>query len=185
VVEDALAARGAVFLADRIDVTDPTVRHPNVAECHIASVEEMPGAFSARYDVVFANYVFEHVAHPSAAATEIHRVLKPGGRAVITVPNPSAPEFWISAHTPLWFHRMVRGEESWHTEYAFQNIDELVSIFSKAGMQPISRYQSAVTYGYLGRFLGLASVARAYDGFVNKRGIERLMGDACLVFEAA
>ena len=35
------------------------------------------------FDRVFAFNVFEHLADPKAAAREIHRVLKPGGRVII------------------------------------------------------------------------------------------------------
>lgn len=38
-------------------------------------------------DGVLANQVIEHILDPMAFITEIHRLLKPGGMAVITTPN--------------------------------------------------------------------------------------------------
>lgn len=38
-------------------------------------------------DVVIANQVIEHILDPLKFAEEIHRVLRPGGRCVITTPN--------------------------------------------------------------------------------------------------
>lgn len=39
-----------------------------------------------RFDVVVSNDVFEHVPDPAAAFAELHRVLRPGGCALITIP---------------------------------------------------------------------------------------------------
>lgn len=38
-------------------------------------------------DTVFANQVIEHISDPLFFAVEIHRILRPGGRAVVTSPN--------------------------------------------------------------------------------------------------
>lgn len=42
---------------------------------------------TGRFDVVLCNHVIEHVPQPAAAATEIARVLRPGGLAIVGVPN--------------------------------------------------------------------------------------------------
>lgn len=44
----------------------------------------------ASYDMVYASHVLEHVIDDDAALREIHRVLKPGGIAVLPVPVVSA-----------------------------------------------------------------------------------------------
>jgi len=51
-----------------------------------AAAERLPFSDGA-FDVVFSNEVLEHVSDDRAACREIARVLKPGGRAVIFVPN--------------------------------------------------------------------------------------------------
>lgn len=45
------------------------------------------GLPDAQYDTVFCTQVLQHVPDPAAAIGEIARVLKPGGRAVISVPH--------------------------------------------------------------------------------------------------
>lgn len=44
----------------------------------------------AEYDCVFASHVLEHIADDRAAIREIHRILKPGGFAVLPVPIVAA-----------------------------------------------------------------------------------------------
>ena len=41
---------------------------------------------AATFDSVITNQVFEHVFHPAAFLNEINRVLKPGGKLLLTVP---------------------------------------------------------------------------------------------------
>lgn len=45
----------------------------------------------ATVDVVLCAEVLEHMADPSVAIAEMARILKPGGHAVITTPNPQNP----------------------------------------------------------------------------------------------
>jgi SAM-dependent methyltransferase len=56
-----------------------------------------PGAF----DAVVASDVLEHIADDAAAISEIHRVLTPGGAAIISVP---AHQWLFSAHDVALHH---------------------------------------------------------------------------------
>lgn len=47
---------------------------------------------SESFDLCTSSDVFEHVANDSAGFAELCRVLRPGGRAIFTVPLTSAPE---------------------------------------------------------------------------------------------
>ncbi len=47
-------------------------------------------------------HVFEHLKHPDQTIEEIHRILKPGGKLIIAVPNFSSWQArWAGEH---WFH---------------------------------------------------------------------------------
>lgn len=52
----------------------------------LAIAMEATGLPEARFDLVMANHVLEHVADDRAALRELHRILAPGGRAILTVP---------------------------------------------------------------------------------------------------
>lgn len=55
----------------------------------IGDIQEMTMISTARYDSAICLEVLEHVPHPFQAALEIHRILKPGGLLVISVPHLS------------------------------------------------------------------------------------------------
>ncbi len=58
---------------------------------HCADIQALPFANDC-FDWAMANHVLEHVADDSRALAELYRVLKPGGRALLTVPQNWARE---------------------------------------------------------------------------------------------
>jgi SAM-dependent methyltransferase len=56
-------------------------------------------SFPAKYDIIIAEQVFEHVRHPNRACKNIYSALKPGGLFLITVPfifhiHPTPLDCW-------------------------------------------------------------------------------------------
>jgi ubiquinone/menaquinone biosynthesis C-methylase UbiE len=136
---------------------------------------------SHEYAAVFANYVLEHVQDLQAAARELRRVLKSDGEVVVTVPNPSAPEFQVSRRTPLVFHRVVRKARAWDAVYAYDSIPALLRVFEEAGFKPREvRYFPAVG-GYLAPHQFLRRLGKAYDWCSVRLGSTRLLGHVCIV----
>jgi len=188
VIEQALYEDGRQpFHCDRLDIENSQVTHPVVENCYQASVEAMTDVRSGFYDAAFANYVLEHVANLSAAVLEISRILKPGGLFVLSTPNPAAPEFKLSHHTPLWFHQLIKGEgdgkRAYETVYAYKNIADLIKIFEAHGFHCLRIMRISFTEGYLYRFPVINVLSRIYDKVVTKLKINFLMGNVCLVFQ--
>lgn len=56
---------------------------------HVGDVQEMDGVPSGAYDTVLCLEVLEHVPRPDRAVRELARVLRPGGRLILSVPHLS------------------------------------------------------------------------------------------------
>lgn len=74
-----------------------------------ADITRLPYA-SGSFDGVILSEVLEHIPEEGAALREIWRVLKPGGRVAITVPNANYPFFWdpINKTLETLFGRPIR-----------------------------------------------------------------------------
>jgi len=73
----------------------------------------------ASYDSVLCTSVLEHLEEPAAALREAHRVLRPGGVAIYTMPM-----FWHLHEQPRDFYRYTRyGLEHLFTEAGFEVVE--------------------------------------------------------------
>jgi len=109
----AFAESGCKIVAVDIDEEDLTTLRRKVYEEKIRSIQplryggaHLPLVDNA-FDLVLSFEVLEHVPNEAAALREIHRVLKPGGEIIFSVPNKG----WIfethGAHLPLLpWHRV-------------------------------------------------------------------------------
>lgn len=108
---------------------------------HCGTVESMPYADSF-FDVVVSAFVLEHLEDPTKAFTEIHRVLKPGGRVVFLTPNARNYNVWIIRLIPEHFHdfftRKLYGRQEHDTFSKFYRINsakQIKSILSPIGFK--------------------------------------------------
>lgn len=72
----------------RVESLDIAAR-PDAALEWVADLTDMPQVPSDRFDCVVCHQVLEHVPRPNLAMAEISRVLKPGGRLILSVPHLS------------------------------------------------------------------------------------------------
>jgi SAM-dependent methyltransferase len=79
-----------------VDISAPVVRQARAAfnghplECAVADVRDLPFA-DASFDAIYSMGTIEHFDETERAVGEIARVLKPGGRAIVGVPNRHDP----------------------------------------------------------------------------------------------
>jgi ubiquinone/menaquinone biosynthesis C-methylase UbiE len=107
--------------------------HKQIPGAHLMKVTVYHLDFPANYfNIVFACETLEHLADPAAALKEGYRVLKPGGRFIITIPN-GALDNW-PGHAHFWdesqFRKFSRDYPIVHFEVLEQGLT-LLFIFQK------------------------------------------------------
>ena len=90
-----------------IDVSEEVKSNSYVHEAYVCDVVKMPFP-DGFFDVVFADYVVEHLEDPVRAFCEVRRVLRPGGVFVIRTPNRYHYVPILSAMLPHSIHVCLR-----------------------------------------------------------------------------
>lgn len=62
-----------------VDVDRAVLENPTLDEAHVFKPEDRLPVDDASVDVILSDFTFEHITDPSRAASELDRVLKPGG----------------------------------------------------------------------------------------------------------
>lgn len=97
---------------------------PN-AKFILGDCEDMKEIVSTSVDTVVCTETLEHLPNPEKAVSEIKRVLKVGGRAIVTVPSKSL----------IWKFRMILTSthphsEPFHKNYSIKELRELFRDFT-------------------------------------------------------
>lgn len=93
------------------------------------------------FDAITLSHVIEHVHDPESLLSECHRLLKPGGRVVVTTPNPASwghtlfRESWLALDPPRHLHLFDR--------------KSLMKIASKSGFLKLSAYTNSVGAAFI------------------------------------
>lgn len=63
------------------------------------------------FDVILCSEVFEHIPYPIETIKEFSRILKPGGKLILTAPNACLrhmdPYFYYSGFTDNWYEKIL------------------------------------------------------------------------------
>ena len=97
-----------------VDLDERVLENPHLDEAKVADAQRIPYN-DARFDVVIANNVLEHLEEPANVFQEVSRVLKPGGVFLAKTPNRWHYVAITASITPHWFHETVnqwRGRKS-------------------------------------------------------------------------
>lgn len=142
-------------------------RNPNIIN---AAGESLPYS-DASFDLILSHEVLEHVLDDRLAVCEMLRVLKPGGRAVIFVPNRGYP---FETHGVFWQGKYYFGNKPFVNYLPRAWRDKLaphVRVYSRADLAklfeglPVKFVERAVVFGaydnLIARFGGLGKGLRS------------------------
>jgi ubiquinone/menaquinone biosynthesis C-methylase UbiE len=118
-----------------IDVSEyaTTLAKKRGFEAFTSSIEALP-LESESVDLITAKHTLEHADHPKAAIAELFRVLRPGGAALILVPDA---QYWKASVFPQTGRFFVPSQLGWqhHVYYA---VGTLSRALRDAGFEVVS-----------------------------------------------
>lgn len=94
---------------------DLLLRHLGVNNCHLVTCDARKLPFkNSVFDVVFCEYVLEHITHKESVIREMKKVLRKNGVCVAIVPSYierlfSIPTYYIYLGKRLFYHLIIRG----------------------------------------------------------------------------
>ena len=124
-----------------LDVSDEVALNPFLDEWVKADICDTPFD-DCHFDVIYSNYVFEHIERPSAMVEELFRISKPGGVVVVRTPNLWHYTATVSRCTPHWFHTLfrtrlknARAEDVFPTVYRINTRGRIAEIFKASNFE--------------------------------------------------
>lgn len=103
------------------------------ASFSLADAENLPFENDS-FDIVVCNASFHHYVHPEAVLSEMHRVLKDGGKLLIG--DPYVPGF-----ARPFVNVLVRFSDK--GDYHFYGLKEMKNLFASNGFNPVSSKRTA------------------------------------------
>lgn len=93
----------------------------DLIECRVGEAENLPIEDNG-VDYVFANMYLHHVESPAKAIKEMARILKPGGKLIISDMDKHEFEFLLKEHHDRWMGFDREDIVKWFTEAGLKNV---------------------------------------------------------------
>jgi SAM-dependent methyltransferase len=121
-----------------------------------------------RFDLVYSNFVIEHLESPDVAFAEWRRLLKPGGGLILLTSNRASPPLALSALIPdrarIALKRAGAGvaeEDVIPTRYRANTPGRLDALLVRSGFSPVDVQHVSTLHRYFERAPKLATAVRA------------------------
>ncbi len=133
--------------------------HPDI----VGDIQSLPLP-DASEEAIICLSVLEHVENPFKAAAELHRVLKPGGMCLISVPF-------------LFYYHAEKGYYGDYWRFTEDSLRLLFKPFSKFEICPVRLpVETLIRLTPLGRSEAFLAAGRALDGLLYSKGSKQVSG---------
>jgi SAM-dependent methyltransferase len=128
------------------------------------------------FDLAFSIYVLEHIADPRPLASELRRILRPGGVFLALTPSRFHYVSLIASLTPTWFHKWInqrRGRkaiDTFPTQYKLNSRGQVKKHFGPQGFEVAEFECFEVQPNYLTFSTPTFLLGAAYERTVNAVG---------------
>lgn len=110
------------------------------------------------FDLVYANFVVEHLKHPERGFAEWRRVLRPGGRLVLLTSNRASPLMAAGDKLPQRVRLAIKRRgvgaaerDVYPTRYLANTPQRLAAVAAAAGFEPVSVEYVGTLHRYAAR----------------------------------
>ncbi len=146
-----------------VDVDEDAGReNPHIDEFVRADLDQPLPFADDSFDLVYANFVVEHLEHPERTFAEWRRVLRRGGRLVLLTSNRANPLMAAADRLPsrvrLAIKRRGAGaaeRDVYPTRYRANTPQQLARVAASAGFEPVSIGYVGTLHRYGARIPGL------------------------------
>ena len=122
------------------------------------------------FDLVYSNFVVEHLERPPAAFAEWHRVLRPGGSVVVVTSNRLNPLMAAARVLPQGLRTAIKGRgpgaaarDVFPARYRANTPGALTSQLGRAGFRPVQVVPVATLHRYAGERRAAAAALRTFE----------------------
>lgn len=129
--------------------------------------ERLPFA-DASFDLVYANFVVEHLERPERTFAEWRRVLRSEGRLVVLTTNRASPLVAVADRLPQRVRLAIKrrgagavARDVYPTLYRANTPAQLATIAARAGFRPVAVEYVGTLHRYGARIGGVAPLLRA------------------------
>lgn len=140
---------------------DPTVMGNNyMDECHVIKPNEKLPFEDNSFDLIYSDYVFEHIENPEKVCTELNRILKKDGWIIARTPNLYGYIAISTMLTPRALRKKVLkfisrgqagGKDNFPVELKLNCKSQIRKNFPEAKYHDYSYYRRFEGMGYFGR----------------------------------
>lgn len=179
--------RGAAAIVIGMDQNRAIERNEKVDSRVLGVAQSLPFRTES-FDLIFSDWVIEHLSDPGKVAVEVFRVLKPGGYFIFRTGNLRHYSYAVAAYTPQWFHRLVanpvrglphNGGDLHPTYYRMNTSRSIRQVLTRAGFSEEELLLVEAEPSYLMFSVPSLLLGVAYERLVNR--VQLLSGvRACL-----